>query len=627
MRLSSAEPDGVQDCALAGARPHPWRGRLATVLVLLAVVAYGAAPASALTWGTQASGTTNPLYGISCPTTSACYMVGPGGTILGTTDAGATWAAQSSGTTNQLNGVSCPTTSACWAVGASGTIVATTDGGVTWTAQSSGTVNTLNAVSCPTSRACWGVGESGTIVATTDGGATWNAQSSGTTYYLRGVSCPTTNACWTPAGGGGPPISGGILATANGGASWTVQSTQQLGLTTVSCPNDTTCWSVGSSGTINATTNAGANWTIQSYGGGATLNGISCPTVSACWAVGEVGTIVATNNGGTTWTVQGPGGGNILRGVSCPTTSACWAVGDSGTVVAAFAPTSTTPPRIFGPSEEGQTLTEDDGTWVGAPTPSFARQWRRCNATGANCSDIPGATGQTYTVTSADRGSSLLVNVTATNANGTAQASSEATVPVTPPLLGEGFEVAPSDIVDPSDPLNPVANGTDDQPWTESGATANSPVELRGTTTVSLDAHSATVTQVTLLHPDAASGAPDVAATIHIPCFTTLSASRDGHLKASALVAHHCVNTVGCKFTGRTFRWFNVDQLHIFRNKVKPDEIGKSFHITDSTRAGSPGHRHVDFSMTDTCVAPNGGEASNHFDVSTFSVFNPSKGV
>src|SRR5262249_35637275 len=70
------------------------------------------------------------------------------------------------------------------------------------------------------------------------------------------------------------------------------------------------------------------------------------------------------------------------------------------------------------------------------PTITFAYQWQRCDALGATCLDITGATGISYVVDgTADAGATLRVAVSATNANGTTVASSLATtaVPAPPP--------------------------------------------------------------------------------------------------------------------------------------------------------------------------------------------------
>jgi hypothetical protein len=101
-------------------------------------------------------------------------------------------------------------------------------------------------------------------------------------------------------------------------------------------------------------------------------------------------------------------------------------------VVAAYvgAPVNVVAPSITGTAAQGQTLTAAPGTWVGRPT-AFAYQWQRCDATGANCVAVDGATAATYVVGPADLGATLRVVVTATNASGAATAVSPPTATVT----------------------------------------------------------------------------------------------------------------------------------------------------------------------------------------------------
>ncbi|MBJ7459477.1 MAG: thrombospondin type 3 repeat-containing protein [Thermoleophilaceae bacterium] len=65
-----------------------------------------------------------------------------------------------------------------------------------------------------------------------------------------------------------------------------------------------------------------------------------------------------------------------------------------------------------------------DGAWGGYPAPTLARQWRRCDAAGANCTNISGATGASYTPVAGDSGYTIRLRVTATNTNGTTAAES-----------------------------------------------------------------------------------------------------------------------------------------------------------------------------------------------------------
>jgi subtilisin family serine protease len=99
-------------------------------------------------------------------------------------------------------------------------------------------------------------------------------------------------------------------------------------------------------------------------------------------------------------------------------------------------PVNAAPPTISGTAQTGQTLSASTGSWSESPT-SYAYQWQRCDATGANCASISAATAQTYTPGSADVGETLRVAVTATNSGGSsspatsAQTAAVAQVPAT----------------------------------------------------------------------------------------------------------------------------------------------------------------------------------------------------
>jgi hypothetical protein len=96
------------------------------------------------------------------------------------------------------------------------------------------------------------------------------------------------------------------------------------------------------------------------------------------------------------------------------------------------APSSVSPPTVDGMSAVGAPLTAGPGTWSdSAATISYA--WQRCAADGTSCVAIDGATGDSYTPTADDLGSTLVVAVTATNASGAATATSAPTAPVGPP--------------------------------------------------------------------------------------------------------------------------------------------------------------------------------------------------
>jgi hypothetical protein len=96
----------------------------------------------------------------------------------------------------------------------------------------------------------------------------------------------------------------------------------------------------------------------------------------------------------------------------------------TGTPVDAIAPTNTALPTISGTPVEGSPLGASTGTWDGTAPISYAYQWQRCDAAGAQCADLPGATASSYTLVAGDRGRTLRVAVTATNFGGAREATS-----------------------------------------------------------------------------------------------------------------------------------------------------------------------------------------------------------
>lgn len=85
-------------------------------------------------------------------------------------------------------------------------------------------------------------------------------------------------------------------------------------------------------------------------------------------------------------------------------------------------------PTIEGgpPFRQGITLTAGNGTWSNNPT-SFSYRWQRCDANGANCANISGATNQRYKLVQADVDRAVRVLVTARNADGARTANSKPT--------------------------------------------------------------------------------------------------------------------------------------------------------------------------------------------------------
>lgn len=110
------------------------------------------------------------------------------------------------------------------------------------------------------------------------------------------------------------------------------------------------------------------------------------------------------------------------------------------------APVNTAKPTISGSPSVGSSLAINKGTWTGLQPITLSYQWQRCDNNGNNCSNISGATGTTYNVTSTDVGNTIRVQETAKNSKGTSTVSSTNTPSVTP---AKGGTIAVSLVMPP----------------------------------------------------------------------------------------------------------------------------------------------------------------------------------
>jgi subtilisin family serine protease len=96
------------------------------------------------------------------------------------------------------------------------------------------------------------------------------------------------------------------------------------------------------------------------------------------------------------------------------------------------APANTSPPTIAGTAQVGQVLSASTGTWTESPT-GYAYQWQRCDSAGANCSEVSGATSQTYTIGAGDLAATLRASVAASNSAGASPAASSSQTAIVQP--------------------------------------------------------------------------------------------------------------------------------------------------------------------------------------------------
>jgi hypothetical protein len=130
----------------------------------------------------------------------------------------------------------------------------------------------------------------------------------------------------------------------------------------------------------------------------------------------------------------------VLLGTLGAATLAVAAFSAFGQAAAQVRPSNTAPPTISGEAVVGSTLSATTGTWTGTEPIVYSYRWRRCNASGASCVDIPGgnANDQTYEVRAADVNFTVRVRVTARNSDGSDSAQSNQTARVAASNLPAG---------------------------------------------------------------------------------------------------------------------------------------------------------------------------------------------
>ena len=114
-----------------------------------------------------------------------------------------------------------------------------------------------------------------------------------------------------------------------------------------------------------------------------------------------------------------------------------------GTAGPRTAPRPAGQPVVSGPTVEGQVLTTSNGPWTGTAPLSFAYRWLRCDTSGGGvngvtCTTIAEAARRTYVLRRADVGHRIRSRVTASNAEGSATATSNATPGVVRPSANAG---------------------------------------------------------------------------------------------------------------------------------------------------------------------------------------------
>lgn len=195
---------------------------------------------------TLSAGKPNFIYGVWKTSLNNGCIVGQGGKVEVTTNAGSSWTPGTSGVTQDLHGVHFTSTTVGYAVGNNGTIIKTTNGGSTWSTLTSGTTANLKDVWFADANTGYAVGAGGTILKTTSAGSSWVG-------VLAPITAQLNDVCFINANRGYVCGDGGLIyQTLNGGGNWQAMTTgTSLDLNGIHFANDSAGWCVGGNATQN----------------------------------------------------------------------------------------------------------------------------------------------------------------------------------------------------------------------------------------------------------------------------------------------------------------------------------------------------------------------------------------
>jgi hypothetical protein len=139
-----------------------------------------------------------------------------------------------------------------------------------------------------------------------------------------------------------------------------------------------------------------------------------------CNANGRLCTAVAgaTTN---TYTLEADDAGHVLLAAVTAGKQTVLSL-SAGVVRTAPGPVPSDRPVVAGKLQQGSRLTATAGTWGGSGTITYAYQWYRCDANGAHCNSVHGATKGAYTLVAADVDKTIGLTVRATDSTGTTAA-------------------------------------------------------------------------------------------------------------------------------------------------------------------------------------------------------------
>ncbi|HEX3391611.1 MAG TPA: glycoside hydrolase family 27 protein, partial [Solirubrobacteraceae bacterium] len=401
------------------------------------------AAAPALDWSAPApADSLGHPTGVSCPSQTLCVGVDDAGNVLSTEDPTAavpSWAHASADPGQAFAAVSCASASLCVAVDHKGDALvsaAPAAGVAAWAGKPVDSGHELTGVSCPTEALCVAVDASGDVLVSSEPArGVWRVLSEvDGSNHLSGVSCASSSLCVAVDGAGGVLTS---REPAGAAGSWHRRAIDAVpGLSAVSCGSGGACTAVDSGGDALAASDPAAaapTWSESEIDPGASLTAVSCAPLGQCVTVDGRGRALASDVPSlapAAWSSAAPDGAS-LAGVSCAEGSFCLALDGAGHSLSAalpppaglVAPPPTPRPAIQGTPAYGSQLVCVPGV-ASDPAVQLSYVWLREDE------PIAGATAGGYVVRAADEGRHLQCRVTASDAAGSASATSSfVTVP------------------------------------------------------------------------------------------------------------------------------------------------------------------------------------------------------
>ncbi len=283
------------------------------------------------------------LYGVGAQSDRSVCVVGAGGQVWNTDDAGMSWQRRESQTKEDLTAIALSGKMG-WVVGAENALYATIDGGDSWAVYMLAVLPSYTDGRFTDSSAGWVVGRYGLILNTRDGGETWGQQDSGAKHHLLAVYPVSRRLCYAA----GERV---ILKTDNGGLSWRrvykapPPSLEEMEKSEAERKPELTFnglyffdkrrgWAVGTGGCIMYTGSEGEYWKRLRTGIEHTLHAVWFLSPAKGFVTDDVGQLYMTTSGGRRWTAKViGGGGEPLRSIFFLDADHGWIVGDGGAIL------------------------------------------------------------------------------------------------------------------------------------------------------------------------------------------------------------------------------------------------------------------------------------------------------